>query len=666
MFRWFNRDLNLEKRFIWHVLVPPFLALLILAGLGFWQLDKLIRSQAINQLERSASSLSTKLEREFSIRETILKRTGEELFVNKSKYQADVQKLESDRAACRTHVAQKSSFSGSPNNACDAFSSNQSAVKPTVSSVESGYVLLGEKLSASHQAATNDRLSAYKQFFPETLAIIVLDKDQKIVSSALSGAFKGDSNKFIDDAKLALTQSINGKIIVHENFELAIFAQPISDGSVLVAYDINNQNFIRQAWAATPIDKTQSLAVVLDNDGNPIYPDLKDANAFKPFNTPLRQKPYADIKLEGIENMAVAEEVVGSGWLVVVASPRAAVLAPLRDAQLAAVIFVGILIICFLWIGTYFIRQIVGTVMHLVTGALVFGSGRLDYRIKLEKSGRELNQLAQTLNNMAARIEADELLIDQKNKEFISIATHELRAPMTAIIGYLSMFKERQKHKLDKASQNLIDEVYYGTARLKDLVNDMLDVARLEGGRAEFNFKAVSIDKVVDDVVKTMSVVAKMSKVKIIYDSNNAKNVLADDARLKIIINNLVSNAIKYNREHGTVSITHQTKSDDLITMVKDTGLGIPEEQKEHIFEKFFRVQHSDRSKITGTGLGMFITSRYVEEMGGKIWFESAHGKGTTFYFSLPLAKKGMHIEKKIAEAPKNSRWIMRWRKKMK
>ena len=168
----------------------------------------------------------------------------------------------------------------------------------------------------------------------------------------------------------------------------------------------------------------------------------------------------------------------------------------------------------------------------------------------------------------------------------------------------------------------------------------MLDVARMEGGRAEFIIKPVSVKKSVQEVVDSLMVTAQASDVGIVYKDSNATIVQADEARLRIVLNNFISNAIKYNRPKGSIMVTHSLKDNKLVTAVSDTGLGIPDDQKAHIFEKFFRVINADRQNVVGTGLGMYITRQYIVAMGGEVWFESAHGEGTTLYFSLPLIDK--------------------------
>lgn len=645
------------------VLMPPFFVLLVLGGLGFWQLDRILRDQAVKNLDNAAEAASVRLEREFELRKTILKTTGEEIFIVKSKYQADIEKLQKNRAECRKHYEAESNFSGASGGACEPFSGSLASSRPSLSLIEETYVIKAKELQANQRQNVNQRLAAYKQFFPETLAVMILD-DKEVVSSALSGAFKGSNDAFRDDAKSARAKPINGKIVRAENFELAVFAFPLSNGSVLAAYDVNNKNYIHPTWESTPVNREQALVVILDSAGQRVYPDLKDGAELG--NQKIRDEGYAEIEMAGVRNIAVGDIVNGSNWLVVVTSPKAAVLSPIRDAQLASAIIIAMLIVGFLWVGTFFIQRTANNIIQLVTGAMVFGSGRLDYKLNLSHAEKEFKQLAETMNYMARRISDTEKEIDIKNKEFISIATHELRTPLTAIIGYLSLFKEKHETKLDKDSKKYLEEAFNGTVRLRELINDMLDVARLEGGKVEFNLAPQDFKEIIGEIISTQTAVANKSKINLSYDSNNAARVFADEGRLRIVINNLVSNAIKYNRPGGFVKVSHKKTDNQLITLVEDNGLGIPAEQKDQIFEKFFRVKNSDRNDITGTGLGMHITQRYVQEMSGKIWFDSTHGHGSAFYVSLPIGHKGDEERKQIVSDNHKSPWIMRWRKRLK
>ena len=640
-----RHNANLQQRFIAVVLAPPFLILLVLGALGLWQLDRFVSAQAVNELERSASTTAAKLEREFALRHTVLKRTGEELFVIKSNYQADRKELDANRAACRTFVKERKTFVGAPGGECDPFLTYfASKGAGSLAAIEDGYVARGEQLTHDQNQRINDRLAAFKQFFPETLALVVVDEKKQLVSSALSDVFKGSPDQLLPDAIAALDKPLEVKVSSAGGFRLATFAYPITGGSVLAAYDLASDSFIKETWASTPINQGKALAVILDSTGQTVYPGLAFNDEFKSANSSLRNKSYIDLKLKDISHISVGAETEGSNWLVAVASPKAVVFGPVRDAQLAAVLIIGLLLLGLLWVGAYFIRRTVGNIMQLVSGALVFASGKLDHKIQLRHSDREFEQLAETLNSMAGRIASTEKEIDVKNKEFISIATHELRTPLTAIMGNLSMVSEDYSDQLSDTVKPMVQQALNGTTRLRGLVNDMLDMARLEGGRVEFVIAPQDIKSMAADVVETLRVTANEKPVNLVYADTGAQPVLADSSKLRIILNNFVSNAIKYNRPDGSVTVSHSVKDGQLTTAIADTGLGIPEDQKAHMFEKFFRVANADRANVVGTGLGMYITKQYVLAMGGKVWFESVHGQGTTFYFSLPLAPSTAQI----------------------
>ena len=200
---------------------------------------------------------------------------------------------------------------------------------------------------------------------------------------------------------------------------------------------------------------------------------------------------------------------------------------------------------------------------------------------------------------MAKRIAVAEKQIDEKNKEFISIATHELRTPLVAIRGNISMVYEDMGDQLTEKLRPLVSQAFIGTDRLAALVNDMLDMARLDGNRVEFVIAEQDMGALISDVVQTLQVTAADKPVTLSYDQASVQKVLADATKLRIVLNNYISNAIKYNRPQGSVKVSHSMKNGQLVTAVADTGLGIPEDQKAHMFEKFFRVQNDDRKDVS-------------------------------------------------------------------
>lgn len=631
---------SLYSRFILRVLIPPLCVLVLISLIGLYLLSGYLHRQAFNNLKLTATTTAAMVQRELDLRETVLKQTGSELYVIKNEYNQNRSELESDRTACHAYIQQKATYAGAPNGVCDQF-----RVDPlggtSLTSFDSTYQSIGSSLIENQDQRINERLTAYKQFFPETMAILVLNDDKSVVSSAYSGAFSSAASLFQSDAEAALKAPVFGKEEIVANFKLAVFAYQIPGGSVLAAYDINDPNFLNEILSRAPVNKSQQLVAILDGAGTPIYPAFKDNNSFTKYAAVLRSSHETTVSLDNIKHTVVAAQVDPAGsWQIAVASPTAVVLTPERDALLTALVVVVLLIVIFLWVGTFYIRRASLSIVDLASGARRFGRGHLRYKIKLASySESELLLLADTMNAMAQHVAEAEQAIDEKNKEFISVATHELRAPLTAIIGNLALFKETNKVKLNEKTEQKIDQAYAATTRLRDLVNDMLDVAHLESSESERRpLEPVDISLVINDVIENMEVVANDAKIDVIYDAMHAKSIMGDKQMLRIIMNNFISNALKYSRPHDKVTISHRIAGDHLVTTVADTGLGIPKDQQAHIFQKFFRVKNEDRTNITGTGLGMYIVKQYVDQMHGRVAFTSVHGKGTKFYFSLPLA----------------------------
>jgi signal transduction histidine kinase len=233
--------------------------------------------------------------------------------------------------------------------------------------------------------------------------------------------------------------------------------------------------------------------------------------------------------------------------------------------------------------------------------------------------------------------------VSRLKDEFVFIATHELRTPITAIRGFLELISEGEK-SFPKDIRKLLKNMSSASNNLNQLVNDLLEIARSEGGTLKIISELTNVVPIVESVIKEVKPIAIEKGVTIHLDIRGMiPSVMADSARVKEVITNFISNAIKYNREKGKVFIQIFKASDgpgELIVEFRDTGYGIPKDQQDKIFQKFFRVQSLETQRVLGTGLGLFITRMMVEKMGGKVVFSSVEGEGSTFAFSLPLGKK--------------------------
>lgn len=229
-----------------------------------------------------------------------------------------------------------------------------------------------------------------------------------------------------------------------------------------------------------------------------------------------------------------------------------------------------------------------------------------------------------------------ELEVEQMKQELISIATHELRTPITGIKGYLDMILAGDAGEIPAEAKEMLEEITKINQRLADLVDDLLNVGRIEQGRIEMRPIPMDIVKLIEEVIKELQIQAKEKNLELRFEKHEMEKVKADPERTRQILINLVGNAIKYT-EHGSVTVALGKNEHEVIVAVEDTGMGISREGQKNLFEKFYRVKTDKTRQITGTGLGLWITKQLVEKQGGKIWVESAEGKGSTFHFSLPI-----------------------------
>ncbi|MFT3934583.1 MAG: hybrid sensor histidine kinase/response regulator [Chitinophagaceae bacterium] len=223
---------------------------------------------------------------------------------------------------------------------------------------------------------------------------------------------------------------------------------------------------------------------------------------------------------------------------------------------------------------------------------------------------------------------------EAKKDAFVSIASHELKTPLTSLKGYLQML-DRFYDTLDKAdTAKFIRSAHNQVNKLTILVNELLDMSKIENGKLQFNFEHFNIKQVVDNSVELMKQVNPEAD--IVCEGDTNVSVVADKLRIEQVLVNYLSNAIKYSPDNKHIKIAVQQNKDSLIVSVTDKGIGIPASKQEKIFSKFFRVEeYSDR--FQGMGIGLYICAEIIERHSGKYGVDSIPGQGSTFYFELPL-----------------------------
>jgi len=229
--------------------------------------------------------------------------------------------------------------------------------------------------------------------------------------------------------------------------------------------------------------------------------------------------------------------------------------------------------------------------------------------------------------------------LEQAKDEFLSIASHELRTPMTAIKGYLSMLLEGDAGPLPQQAKDFLNEIYIANERLVKLVEDILNVSRLESERLQINPRFIDLDQIIQTILNQLKPLAEEKGLALIYEKpKNLPPVYADPDRVTQILENLIDNAIKFTPQ-GSIRIFLQPQQGMVVVSVIDTGIGIAPADQEQLFKKFFRADNAITQKSPGSGLGLYIAKELAKRMDGDLWVESELGKGSSFSFSLPLLK---------------------------
>lgn len=226
--------------------------------------------------------------------------------------------------------------------------------------------------------------------------------------------------------------------------------------------------------------------------------------------------------------------------------------------------------------------------------------------------------------------------IEQMKDEMISAVSHEMNSPLTAMMGFTEFLLENQVE--ESQLKTYLNTIHKETVRLKDLIGNFLDLQQINARMASYRFRPVDVLLLVSDAAGLFAV--NQDKHRIVMDCpDDLPCIEGDEARLHQVLTNIISNALKYSQKETLVTIGAQREADSVTIWIRDEGMGIPAELHEKIFEKFYRVDNTDRRMIGGTGLGLALVREIVYAHGGRVWVESAAGKGSTFFVTLPIVK---------------------------
>lgn len=251
-------------------------------------------------------------------------------------------------------------------------------------------------------------------------------------------------------------------------------------------------------------------------------------------------------------------------------------------------------------------------------------------RVALEENKTELILLA--IEDVTER-----KALEEQKDEFMSIASHELKTPLTTIKVYAQLLEKKLVKSKDSKNQDFLSHILKQSDKITALIGDLLDANRIDSGKMVLDKKAVNMKALIQGVIADIR--NTTDKHEILLEGDVQKRPIADKDRIEQVIENLLTNAVKYSPGGGQVIVRLSEDSKNVVVAIQDHGIGISQEQQQYLFSKYFRVKESGKSS-KGFGLGLYISGQIIERHGGRIWVESGLGKGSTIYFSLPLLSR--------------------------
>jgi signal transduction histidine kinase len=255
---------------------------------------------------------------------------------------------------------------------------------------------------------------------------------------------------------------------------------------------------------------------------------------------------------------------------------------------------------------------------------------------------KELNEtLQQRVNDATKELRASNAQLrrlDQAKDEFVSMASHQLRTPLTSVKGYISMVMEGDVGKISDSQKHLLGEAFTSSERMVHLINDFLNVSRLQTGKFLIDKRPVDLAKLVGQEIDSLATTAASRQLTFAYKApKNVPILNLDEGKMQQVIMNFADNALYYSTESTKIAIKLAVEGKDVVFTVKDTGIGVPKSEQSQLFSKFYRASNARKQRPDGTGVGLFLAKKVIDAHGGSVVFDSVEGKGSTFGFRLPI-----------------------------
>ena len=345
----------------------------------------------------------------------------------------------------------------------------------------------------------------------------------------------------------------------------------------------------------------------------------------------------------GVSVVGVSINIPEYEWLLLAEVDKAELFAPLTSLGVVVLIVSTVCAVLVVVAGTLYSLSISKPINRLRLTTQRIASGELWRRVRMD-SKDEIGELAASFNTMAEKLHR---AIDEANRAneakslFLSSMSHELRTPMNSILGFAQVLKNDPHVTLADTQRQSVELILSSGNHLLELINDILDLSRIETGKLSISSEIILVDSVMEEVIAIIiSIAAKYGVTIIDKFAQSGVYIIADRTRLKQVMTNLLTNAVKYNRKNGSVIVSYELRDNDMLRIkVEDTGYGIPEDKLGLLFQPFNRLG-KELTNIEGTGIGLTITRRLVELMDGHIGIESVVEKGSTFYVDFKRVQK--------------------------
>jgi signal transduction histidine kinase len=479
--------------------------------------------------------------------------------------------------------------------------------------------------------------------------------------ATLKSSFEPDTNEFTNETdtkefavsppyrcssysqlmRIAILEATPGINYVEEQFDASAIGALISAervGEAGYAYAVDSRGVLLAKPDEAP------FGVI----GSPTRSLLQVSHA---LSSRARQGSLIGRDPEGADVLSAYATVRPIGWKVFVEQPSSEAFAPLRASLWRTAIILGCLLVLTVVVSLLLARRLVRPIKRMQVAAEAIGAGAYDERIQLDRKD-ELGALAAAFNQMAERVQelitglerrvaerTRALEVASKHKsEFLANMSHELRTPLNAIVGFSQVLKQKLFGEVNEKQDEYLDDILSSADHLLALINDILDLSKVEAGQVELERGLFSLREALERGMVMMRERATRTGVHLELSLDPAVDLVhGDERRIRQVVFNLLSNAVKFTPAGGQVDVSAQRVDGEVLVAVRDTGHGIDVDDQARIFEEFQQAKATNGERPEGTGLGLALSKRLVELHGGRIWVESEPGKGSTFTFTLPV-----------------------------